>query len=59
MDLKDEAKIYYTEPLSQTLFINNALRNNSQGDDPDKEAIERFKIREICEGWGLYRDGAE
>jgi len=25
----------------------------------DQEAIDRLKIREICEGWGVYRDGAD
>jgi hypothetical protein len=35
------------------------VRNNAKGQDLDKEALERFKIREICEGWGVYRDAAE
>lgn len=35
------------------------LRNNAKGTYFDKEALERFKIREICEGWGNYRDAAE
>jgi hypothetical protein len=35
------------------------LRNNAKGNDLDKEALESFKVREICEGWGSYRDAAE
>lgn len=34
-----------------------ASRNNATGTDAD--ALDRFKIREICEGWGCYRDAAE
>lgn len=47
-----------TQPAEGT-YATSALRNNSQGQDLDKEALERFKIREICEGWGSYRDAAE
>ncbi|KAF9697766.1 hypothetical protein EKO04_004226 [Ascochyta lentis] len=47
-----------TQPAKAT-YPDNALRNNSKGRDLDKEALERFKIREICEGWGVYRDAAE
>lgn len=47
-----------TQPAEGT-FAANALRNNSKGTDLDKEALGRFKIREICEGWGNYRDAAE
>ena len=36
-----------------------ALRNDSKETDIDKEAHGRFKIREICEGRGSYRDAAE
>ncbi|RAL01717.1 uncharacterized protein BO80DRAFT_473518 [Aspergillus ibericus CBS 121593] len=46
------------EPPKST-YAPHALRNNSHGTDLDKEALERFKIREICEGWGSYRDAAE
>ncbi|CAG9950591.1 unnamed protein product [Clonostachys rosea f. rosea IK726] len=34
-----------------------ASRNNRSGTDAD--ALERFKIREICEGYPLYRDVSE
>lgn len=34
-----------------------ASRNNATG--TDAEVLDRFKIREICEGWGCYRDAAE
>ncbi|KAK4935033.1 hypothetical protein LTR10_023845 [Elasticomyces elasticus] len=39
----------------------NARRNNADGplDSIDTDALERFKIREICEGWPTYRDAAE
>lgn len=49
-------------PVSQpnlSTFASQALRNNSKGTDLDKEALERYKIRELCEGWGCYRDAAE
>ena len=50
---------YHTAQPQEGTYAANALRNNSQGTDLDKEALERFKIREICEGWGCYRDAAE
>ncbi|KAI9834923.1 MAG: hypothetical protein M1819_002646 [Sarea resinae] len=50
---------YHTEQPALSTYASDALRNNSSGDDPDKEALERFKVREICEGWGSYRDAAE
>ena len=39
----------------------NARRNNADGpvENLDSDAVERFKIREICEGWPTYRDAAE
>jgi len=39
----------------------NAARNNASSplDTIDTDALERFKIREICEGWPCYRDAAE
>ncbi|KAJ7634988.1 Pea pathogenicity protein 2 [Roridomyces roridus] len=33
----------------------NAIRNNG----PDELALERFKLRELAEGWPLYRDARE
>jgi hypothetical protein len=50
---------YHTEQPPLDSYPKSALRNNSKGQDLDKEALERFKIREICEGWGVYRDAAE
>ena len=47
-----------TQPEEGT-YPSKALRNNAKGTYLDKEALERFKIREICEGWGNYRDAAE
>ena len=31
-------------------YPENAVRNNAEGSDLDKGALERFKVREICEG---------
>lgn len=45
-----------TQPPLDT-YPAEATRNNSNGSDQD--VIERMKIREICEGWGLYRDAGE
>lgn len=50
---------YPTSQPEDYTYPEHALRNNSKGTDLDKEALERFKIREICEGWGSYRDAAE
>lgn len=50
---------YLTSQPDESTYDSNALRNNAQGFDLDKEALERFKIRELCEGWGSYRDAAE
>ncbi|GKZ19523.1 hypothetical protein AbraIFM66951_011873 [Aspergillus brasiliensis] len=50
---------YPVTPPAEGTYATNALRNNAKGTDLDKEALERFKIREICEGWGSYRDAAE
>lgn len=33
----------------------NAVRNNG----PDNLALERFKLRELAEGWPMYRDACE
>nr|GAT50207.1 predicted protein [Mycena chlorophos] len=33
----------------------NAIRNNG----PDELALERFKLRELAEGWPMYRDARE
>lgn len=51
--------LYPTTQPAEDTYPEHALRNNSKGNDPDKEALERFKVREICEGWGSYRDAAE
>ncbi|KAK4553687.1 hypothetical protein LTR86_009185 [Recurvomyces mirabilis] len=45
-----------TQPPLDT-YPDGASRNNANGTDQD--LIERAKIREICEGWGVYRDAAE
>ncbi|KAK4897558.1 hypothetical protein LTR27_004702 [Elasticomyces elasticus] len=45
-----------TQPPLET-YPGDATRNNANGTDQD--VLERAKIREICEGWGLYRDAAE
>jgi len=50
---------YHTAQPSVETYPNDALRNNAKGNDLDKEALERFKVRELCEGWGSYRDAAE
>ncbi|KAJ5674320.1 uncharacterized protein N7477_004254 [Penicillium maclennaniae] len=42
---------YPTNQPEEGTYASHALRNNSKGTDLDKEALERFKIREICEGW--------
>lgn len=47
-----------TQPPLST-YPSSATRNNSTGTDLNDDALERFKIREICEGWGLYRDAGE
>jgi len=41
-----------TQPPPETR-PEKASRNNANGTDQD--ALERAKIREICEGWGMYR----
>ncbi|THW06220.1 hypothetical protein D6C97_00011 [Aureobasidium pullulans] len=50
---------YHTEQPALDTYPKDAIRNNAKGHDLDKEALERFKVREICEGWGVYRDAAE
>ncbi|KAF7587060.1 hypothetical protein BBP40_007817 [Aspergillus hancockii] len=47
-----------TQPPTATYPI-HALCNNSKCTNLDQEVIEQFKIRELCEGCGLYRDAAE
>ena len=41
-----------TQPPLET-YPAGASRNNANGTDQD--VIERAKVREICEGWGVYR----
>lgn len=48
---------YTTAQPPQSTYPTNATRNSTNGTDAD--VLERLKIREICEGWGLYRDAAE
>ena len=50
---------YHTEQPPLSTYPKDAIRNNAKGNDLDKEVIERMKVREICEGWGVYRDAAE
>ncbi|KAG9582617.1 hypothetical protein KCU77_g13086, partial [Aureobasidium melanogenum] len=50
---------YHTEQPPLSTYPKDAVRNNAKGGDLDKEVIERMKVREICEGWGVYRDAAE
>ncbi|KAI9034925.1 uncharacterized protein KD926_005019 [Aspergillus affinis] len=50
---------YPVTPPAADTFATKALRNNARGWNLDKEALERFKIREICEGWGSHREAAE
>jgi hypothetical protein len=57
-DVNDPDPYHTAQPAKET-YPNDALRNNAKGNDLDKEALERFKVREICEGWGSYRDAAE
>ena len=57
--MSSDSDRYPTSQPDEGTFPENAVRNNSKGKDLDKEALERFKIREICEGWGVYRDAAE
>ena len=45
--------IYATVQPPLDTFPDKASRNNANGTDQD--ALERAKVREICEGWGLYR----
>jgi hypothetical protein len=48
---------YTTVQPALDTYPKNATRNNANGTDTD--VLERLKIREICEGWGMYRDAAE
>lgn len=49
--------LYPTSQPPLGTYPSNASRNNSNGTDAD--VLERFKVREICEGWPTYRDAAE
>lgn len=57
-DINDPDPYRTSQPAPET-YLSDALRNNAKGNDLNKEALERFKVREICEGWGSYRDAAE
>ncbi|KAG9679448.1 hypothetical protein KCU99_g1512, partial [Aureobasidium melanogenum] len=50
---------YHTEQPPLSTYPKDAIRNNIKGNDLNQEVIERMKVREICEGWGVYRDAAE
>jgi hypothetical protein len=52
---------YKTTQAPEDTYPEHAERNNSKGtlEDLGQNALERFKIREICEGWPVYRDAAE
>lgn len=49
--------MYHTVQAPLNTYPVDASRNNSNG--TDQTVVDRSKIREICEGWGLYRDAAE
>ncbi|MCJ1253217.1 hypothetical protein MMC24_001028 [Lignoscripta atroalba] len=49
--------LYKTNQPPEETWPEQASRNNSTGTDGD--VLERMKVREICEGWGCYRDAAE
>lgn len=49
--------LYPTKQPPLDTYPKDASRNNATG--TDAEVIDRMKIREICEGWGCYRDAAE
>lgn len=57
--MTDKTDRYPTRQAPLNTLAKSALCNNSKGKDLDKEALERFKVREICEGWGCNRDAAE
>ncbi|KAK0939162.1 hypothetical protein LTR29_009272 [Friedmanniomyces endolithicus] len=46
--------IYTTTQPPLNTYLTGASHNNTNGTDQD--VLERAKICEICEGWGLYRD---
>ncbi|KAI9710293.1 MAG: hypothetical protein M1820_002787 [Bogoriella megaspora] len=50
--------LYRTEQAPLSTRPDKAARNNASDPD-DKHVLDRFKIREICEGWPTYRDGAD
>src|SRR5438105_3319999 len=58
-DLKSDPYKTVEPPVST--HPENATWNNSHGalSNLDADALERFKIREICEGWPTHRDAAE
>ena len=52
-----EGDLYTTTQPPMGMRPEQASRNNANGTDAD--VLDRMKIREICEGWGMYRDAAE
>ncbi|MCJ1294843.1 hypothetical protein MMC34_006402 [Xylographa carneopallida] len=51
------ADLYPTTQPPDSTYPVKATRNNASG--TDSELLDRMKVREICEGWGCYRDAAE
>ena len=51
------ADLYPTTQPPDLTYPARATRNNASG--TDIELLDRMKVREICEGWGCYRDAAE
>lgn len=41
--------------LPEGWYPKDAIRNNG----PDSLALERYKLRELAEGWPCYRDACE
>jgi hypothetical protein len=51
--------LYKTVQPPLETWPSKASRNNASDPHGHSLALERLKIREICEGWGMYRDAAE
>ncbi|KAF2221409.1 hypothetical protein BDZ85DRAFT_265326 [Elsinoe ampelina] len=52
-----EEDLYPTRQQHGDTYPKKASRNNITGHDGD--VLDRMQIREVCEGWGCYRDAAE
>jgi hypothetical protein len=57
VNMPEPAYEYTAVQPPQDTYPKDASRNNATGTDTD--VLECMKVREICEGWGLYRDTAE